>query len=414
MEYSEFGRVEDGKLIRKSFLDFPERVIGEVKETEEKTVAYFQERFAALQTEVEEIKKKVEENANKGSFMTKVKHLLDTLPEHDGLGAYETLHETLDKLYKELDAYITANRHKNLQIKTALLDELKPIAESKEWKSASAAVKEIQQKWIKTGAVAEEHKEAIEENFKTIIDDFYAKRAEFYADLEQMMEEKEKDFNDFLQNAEKKLSALKDTSAIKQSISQLTEEWKSLGKVKPKRHNELWEEFQGIIKKSLGAAKKVEKKKKAVSKGDSLKKKQAIVDQLKEANKSMVPTVDLKELKHAWKLAGKAPADLNEEYLFHSAMVSEKNFMAGLVEKKAKKGSSETDLIKLQLKVCRDLLERDKRELLNFQENLGKFNTSKGLDSLLDKKLQQQERKVKVKEAILSQIREANRSETAK
>lgn len=414
MEYSEFGRIEDGKLVRNSFLDFPERVVGEVKETEEQTVAYFQERFNALKSEVIDIKTKVEENANKGSFMTKVKHLLDTLPQHDGLGDYESLHQTLKKLHNELNEYIAANRHKNLQIKTALLEELKPIAESKEWKTASVAVKEIQQKWIKTGAVAEEHKEAIEEQFKVVIDEFYAKRSEFYADLEQMMEEKEKDFQDFLKKAEKKLTSLNDFPAIKKSIAELTEEWKALGKIKPKRHNELWEEFQVIIKKALAGAKKAEKKRKTVSKGDSLKQKQEVVAQLTEANKSLLPTVDLQKLKQTWKAAGKAPTELNEEYLFQVGMVSEKKFIATLVDKKAKKGSSETDLKKLQLKVCRDLLERDKRELLNFQENLGKFNTSKGLDSLLDQKLRQQERKVKVKEAILKQIREDNKAESAK
>jgi hypothetical protein len=51
------------------------------------------------------------------------------------------------------------------------------------------------------------------------------------------------------------------------------------------------------------------------------------------------------------------------------------------------------------------LLNRDKNELFTFKENLEKFNTSVGLDQLIAGKLALQERKVKVKEAILKQFK---------
>ena len=49
--------------------------------------------------------------------------------------------------------------------------------------------------------------------------------------------------------------------------------------------------------------------------------------------------------------------------------------------------------------------DRDYNELRTFEENLGKFNTSKGLDGLLEKKLNQQKRKVDIKKAILSELK---------
>ena len=55
------------------------------------------------------------------------------------------------------------------------------------------------------------------------------------------------------------------------------------------------------------------------------------------------------------------------------------------------------------------LLERDKRELLTFEENLGKFNMNSGLDQMLGKKLEQQKRKVSVKQAILKDLRDSNK-----
>jgi len=82
-------------------------------------------------------------------------------------------------------------------------------------------------------------------------------------------------------------------------------------------------------------------------------------------------------------------------------MLSEKQFIDSLVKKR--KGDR-TDL-KLRLKISRDLLERDRREFLTFQENLGKFNMADGLDNMLTKKLKQQEQKVEVKKTILEQIK---------
>ena len=63
--------------------------------------------------------------------------------------------------------------------------------------------------------------------------------------------------------------------------------------------------------------------------------------------------------------------------------------------------------MKLRQRIVRDLLERDKRELNAFKENLEKFNTRGNFQDMLGNKLEQQERKVKVKKMILDQARAA-------
>ena len=75
----EYGYIKDGKVYRKSFLDFPEREIGTVKESEEATIQYFTQKFEAIVSEVEDVKSKVEEHANKGSFLIKVINLKESL-----------------------------------------------------------------------------------------------------------------------------------------------------------------------------------------------------------------------------------------------------------------------------------------------------------------------------------------------
>lgn len=86
---------------------------------------------------------------------------------------------------------------------------------------------------------------------------------------------------------------------------------------------------------------------------------------------------------------------------FAIEMLAEKQFINALVDKR--KGDRKD--LKLRYKISRDLLERDRRELHTFQENLGKFNMAEGLDNMLTKKLRQQEQKVEVKKSILEQIK---------
>jgi|GEM_PF-433328 len=401
---STFGFVEEGKVIRNAFGANKERIIGEVNSTEEESLQYFEEKFAKLEEEVNEIAEKIGQQDNKGSFLTKVNHLKTSLPEFDGLGDFVALDEKLDKMLSELNLYIEQNRHKNLQIKTALLEQLKPIAASHEWKTASAQVKEIQHKWIKTGAVAEDKREEIEGEYKVLVDDFYSRRNAFYDDLNKMMEEREADYQDFIQSA-KSLLTITELEKLRPAIHQKQEEWKELGKIKPSKHSEFWSQFQELIKAALKEARKKAKKVSGGNVKQQLEKLKAFADRLNAANEEVIPEIDLKEVKEQWrffqKIKHKEAFELKHTIHFAIEMLAEKQFINALVDKR--KGDRKD--LKLRYKISRDLLERDRRELHTFQENLGKFNMAEGLDNMLTKKLRQQEQKVEVKKSILEQIK---------
>jgi hypothetical protein len=400
-----FGYVEDGKVFRKGFAGLADKAIGEVNSTEEEALTYFTERFQKLQEEVDEIAAKINTEANKGSFLTKVEFLKDSLPVYDGIGDFEKIDAQLQQMIEGLKAYVEQNRHKNLQIKTALLEQLKPIATSHEWKTASAQVKEIQQKWIKTGAVAADKKEAIEGEFKALIDDFYKRRDEFYADLNKMMAEKESDFEDFLKVAQQKLEE-KDLGKLRKVIKGLQEEWKSLGKIKPDRHSHFWNQYQEMIKKALSAAKASEKKITGANSKEQLASLKDFSKKLSVAAEKFEENKEIDLLRKEWnalqKIKIKEAVAIKRDIRFHMDVLAERNFLISLVAKKAKKDKVD---FKFYSKVCRDLLERDKRELVNFEENMAKFNMASGLDNMLTKKLRQQQQKVDVKKTILEQIK---------
>ncbi|MFT6872718.1 MAG: hypothetical protein ACJAVN_001730 [Roseivirga sp.] len=410
MENKEYGYVLDGKIYRKAFMDFPDLIIGELKETEEQTLTYYKERFDLAVGQVEAVKSKIESNTNKGSFLMKVIHLKDTLHEFDAIGDFEGLYVTLNALHTELDEYIEANRQKNLDIKAALLVELKEVAESHDWKASSALVKEIQGKWLKTGAVAKEKRAEIEDAFKGVTQRFYERRSAFYADLSKMAEEKESAFEEFLEKAEA-LKSIKDIAELRKVISTYKEQWHALGKIKPAKHSEFWEQFQTIIKAALNQAKKIEKVKSKISPEANRNSKEAIIGELEKANESILPKVDLNAINRKWKAIGpvgkKFSEELSEKYLRLSGTISEKKFLNTLVEKKSKQGASDDDLNKLRIRLVRGLLDRDYGELKTFEENMGKFNMASGLDNLLDRKLAQQKLKVEIKKDILTELKKA-------
>lgn len=405
----EYGYIKEGKVYRNAFLNFPEKEIGVVKDSDEATFQYFTERFELLTKQVEEVKEKVETQSNKGSYLMKVTNLKSGLPEVDALGDFESIYQTLIKIESDLNEYIVQNRHKNLQIKTALLEELREVAKSHEWKSATEAIKELQQKWIKTGAVDAEHKEKIEGEFKELTSSFFERKSEFYAEFDKMMQEKEADYDQFLKDAKLALGKA-DANSMQKVQKQLMEEWKALGKIKPEKHSQYWTAFQKELKGAYHASKKVQAKKN-VSVEQNEKYKRAMLEKLAEANEAIVPEVNLNNIRKDWKAIGPTSKavteELNDSFMSLNGQLSEKVFLDQLLKKKARKEMSAADKERLRIKLLYDLLNRDVNELETFELNVEKFNMAKGLDSLLDKKLDQQKRKVQIKRDILKQLKSA-------
>ena len=406
---NKYGYIKDKRVFRSAFLEFPERVIGEVKVSEAESLNYFVERFNLASSEVEEVKAKIEAAENKGSYLMKVLHLKDTLFEFDAIGDFASLYQQLDKLHFQLQTIITNNRHKNLQVKTALLEELRVVAKSSDWKAASAAVKEIQTKWIRTGAIEEDKRVQIEGDFKTLTDTFYERKASFYEDLNQMMAQKEEDFKRFISDTSKKLEKIDSSRKLQHEIKSTVEAWKGLGKIERSKHNLYWQELQNVFKAQINRLRKFESKQRNQSAKETIELKQKILDQLEVSSKDLLPKLELKEIKETWKKAGRLPKkvdlEFGEKYRFLIDVIAEKQFLHQLANKKGGNSLSELEKSKLRIKLMYDLLKRDQTELRNFEENLGKFNTSTGLTEMLDAKLNQQKRKVEVKKLILNELK---------
>src|SRR5690606_41390549 len=98
-----YGYIKDNLIYLKGFLDQEDRVIGEVKTDEASTIKYFEQRFQTVEEKVAQLKKDIETNQNKGSFLMKLKHLRDSLMRYDALGDFVPVIEELNRMETSLE-----------------------------------------------------------------------------------------------------------------------------------------------------------------------------------------------------------------------------------------------------------------------------------------------------------------------
>jgi polyhydroxyalkanoate synthesis regulator phasin len=254
----EYGFIRDGRVYLRGFLGFPDRQIGEVKQSVEASVAYFRDRFETAKQKVEELYRLVEEAQNKGSYLMKLLHLRQYLIEFDGLGDYPALLAKLDELETELRKTIVVNRARNLEIKQALLQEAEALADSIDWKETTEKLKELKNKWIKTGSVDKEHEEDIENKFDSVVNGFFDRRKAYFEEKNKITKYRVNRYEE-LPGRLCNLKTLPNGRQLPENLKKLQEQWKKVGKIPKTQAGTFWEDFKkandhffGLYKKTKG------------------------------------------------------------------------------------------------------------------------------------------------------------------
>ncbi len=241
---AEYGYCKDGKVFLKGYLEYPDRLIGVVRNTEEEALQYFVNRFAIAENKVHLLFSQVDDAQNKGSYLTKLLQLRKNLIEFDGLGNFVPLLRKLDELELQLRELILNNQIKNLEIKRALIDEVNKATDATEdWTKATEAIMEIKTKWLKTGPVDKALQDSIEAEFNAIVDDFFVRRREYYAEKNRIIDEKLAQLQRIVDSA-RALRYEQDVDAGFAKIKDLQREWKTIGQVPPKKQSLLWKQFK--------------------------------------------------------------------------------------------------------------------------------------------------------------------------
>ena len=150
-----YGYVKGDKVYRNTFLDQPEKEIGDVRESPEKSLEYFKDRFKNLELKISKLEDDINQASNKGSFLMKLLHLKEKLLSYNGLGDFESLVSKMEKVREELEVSISENRTRNLGLKKDFMKELKVLMKCPDEKlmEVTEQVIENKNKWVRTGSV---------------------------------------------------------------------------------------------------------------------------------------------------------------------------------------------------------------------------------------------------------------------
>ncbi|MCH6235938.1 DUF349 domain-containing protein [Cognataquiflexum rubidum] len=408
-----YGYIKDNKVYLRKFLNQPDRVIGEVKEDETSTIKYFEDRFATLKEKIGQLKKDIEENQNKGSFLMKLIHLKDSLLEYDALGDFVPLIDDLEQQQVYLEDIIKKNREKNLEIKRGLILEAEALKNSTEWKETAEEFKNLKMRWIKTGPVEKEFEEEIEEVFNKAIDKFFDNRKNFFEDMAVQAEVNIKIYERLVLEAR----AAFDNPDAKRAFEiskRIQKEWKAAGRVPAEKRQPLWDEFSKLNNRIFSRFRRTMETGPQMKPWELMKKMESMTDEMKklaysETNPEGVSSA--KRLQAEWKkLPQRKPKEANlimRSFTFFSEIVFEKLFLERLALSKYD-DFNQRDRVeqkKIKLAILRDLIHRDESELANVKDNAENFRTNEeDFEVMMRRKIGTFKRKIDVKTFILKEL----------
>ena len=430
-----YGFIRDDKIYRAPFLDFPEREIGEVRESEASTIKYFQNRFTMAVNKVANLEKAVEESENKGSYLMKLIHLRENLAKFDALGDYPALFERLDAVEETLRSIVAKNRIKNLEIKRALIAEAEQHEHSSDWKEGADSLQEIKEKWIKTGAVEEAHQEEIEGRFNEIMDTFYQRRKEFFQSKKDLVNNRIRRYKEI--NFEMyKLVRTSDKRAAQQRVKELQRDWREVGKIPVFKYKKLQTDFRSLANRIFDSPDDTRSRERSprefnrdsrgtrqfaprqnpsrsdqgawINPDEAIAKKKDLIRQAEKLAQDDYgdSIAEVRRLREEWKNSGRISReksiDLTRTFNQYCDLASEKSFLNRSARSKDPNydNNSQRDQLTLKINLLENMITRDESELASQRENIG--NVASPQESRqAEGRLRLQVRKVEAKKELL-------------
>lgn len=388
-----FGFIKDGKVFQSGWGENPDREIGEVRdEDNEKSVQFFNDRFADLEGKIKEVTEKIDSTENKGSFLMKLVHLREHLPQHDGLGDYQALHDQIGKYESLVRDIIQKNRVRNSEIKSALIEEAKQIAEIINWKEATEKVNDLKSRWIKTGSAEEDKNEELETTFWEIIQKFFDRKKQFFEDKQRLTEHRKRQYEELVEEA-KKLADVHGKERFNK-VKELKDRWAEIGGIPAEFYKPLNHSFNQELKGKKFFTP-------AVDYSETLKKLQSI-----KSGKAPYIKEELDKIKKStFRDKGRNPDKQKCVELIQ--LLNEREFVVKLSHKRfpdfAKLDADKKKNVRQG--IIKDLISRDKDDLKIYEENSANFSSVDGkMNKMVENKIKSQKRKIEIKSKLLEWV----------
>jgi hypothetical protein len=436
-----YGFFQDGKIYRKGFLGFPDKLIGEVRTSEEATLKYFEDRFEIARKKVETLEQQIEGAENKGSYLMKLIHMRLFLSQFDGLGDFVPLFEKLDQLELQLRELISINRQKNLEIKNALLAEGEEVVNLDDLDEASVKIEEIKQKWIKTGSVEKEFEPQIETKFSALLKHLFERKKERHLKKKAEIDEKIRAYQSIIHKADR-LRNEDDKAVAMRQLRNLREEWKKVGPIPKLQMNTLWKRFKyindSIFNKGRPSAPGKEypprrpydptarrpfdpskrrfpqrepQRAQDDFEGNARKMEQLIhlVEQL-QGRKDDQAVSEVKNLQKFWTEVGKVTPEKFKELSGKFFSICDEILETAFLEKLALAGAeyekkTEYEKIRYKISLLYDSINRDEKELDLLLGRMARSSPDQKPDRSLGMDISIKKRKIRIKKKMLSDLK---------
>ncbi len=410
-----FGFIEDEKIYLKGQLGNEDREIGVVKDgNEDASIQYFVDRFEVLTGKIDELEQNIKTVENKGSFLMKLVHLRTSLTAYDGLGDYAPLTDRLNELEVYLNELISQNRTRNTDIKKALLSELDEALLVSDWKLATEKIKDIKLRWLKTGKAEDKYNEDFENEFNTNVNGFFDRKKAHHEEKKRIIGERVGQYKQLIYDL-KALSKEDDIFTAEKKAKGINDQWQALGKIPSFHYTPLirtYKREQSNFQKIVSAVKRAARD--SADPQENLVRKLALLDQAKkiEFDTSKDAVRESRDLMDEWKTIGRLPKEhakeVTERFMVICDKIQERRFLENLAKGTDDDYDSKNnrEQISLKMRLMRDLLIRDERDLRSFYDNMEKMNPQRGtFNKVIANKLVNQKRKVIVKKEILRELK---------
>lgn len=159
----------------------------------------------------------------------------------------------VEDIYYNLKIFRDLQEHdlkKNYELKQALIEKLKAVQTLDNIKEAERLIKVYRNEWDEIGPVPNAKWEALKQEYKTALDDTYAKIKAYYNSLEDQKEENLKAKQEIIEKLKEIVVATEnETKASKwneatDKIIALQGDWKQIGRTNEKDNERIWSEFR--------------------------------------------------------------------------------------------------------------------------------------------------------------------------
>ncbi|MEI6020276.1 MAG: DUF349 domain-containing protein [Bacteroidota bacterium] len=344
----------------------------------------------------------------------------------------------LDETYAKIKSHYTIiedQKEQNLQSKMALIEKAKELIQSvaqagkaAKWNESTEKLIELQNAWKLVGRTTEKDNEKIWAEFRGICDDYFEKKREFFAGLNEKFAANRKIKNELIAKAE----ALKESTDWQKTgldLIRLQDEWKKYPSNGDKEEPRLFQKFRKACNTFFEAKKQHLESIEQAYEGN-LQVKEAILTKLQEfklGEDNNANREALKQLNHEWNEAGHVPLKdkkrLNDTFYnlldgFYDQLHLDKKEKA-VMQFKSKvdrmvSSENNNDQLRKESDFLRKQIEEINGRMRTYDNNLGFFKTAKGSSNAFMKEIEEKIEAEKAKIAELTAKRKIVNEELAK